>query len=39
MEEAQRLGVTAVPCFVSGTKGVLGAQTYESLVKLIGEEA
>ncbi|WP_416149969.1 DsbA family oxidoreductase [Salipaludibacillus sp. HK11] len=39
MEEAQRHGVTAVPCFISGTKGVLGAQTYKSLLKLIGEEA
>ncbi|WP_255245412.1 DsbA family protein [Evansella sp. LMS18] len=36
-EEAQQIGITAVPCFVSGNRGVMGAQPYEALVKLVEE--
>ncbi|MRH41782.1 hypothetical protein GH741_03735 [Aquibacillus halophilus] len=37
-EEAQRMGVTGIPCFVSGTRGVMGAQNYDTLMQLINEE-
>jgi predicted DsbA family dithiol-disulfide isomerase len=37
-EEAQQLGVTGIPCFISGNKGVMGAQSYESLLALIENE-
>lgn len=33
-QEAEQLGITGIPCFVSGNKGVMGAQSYESLVNL-----
>lgn len=33
--EAQQLGITGIPCFVSNHKGVMGAQSYESLLELI----
>ncbi|HEX6923422.1 MAG TPA: DsbA family protein [Bacillales bacterium] len=36
--EAVRLGVTGIPCFVSGNRGVMGAQTYESLKQLVEGE-
>ncbi|MDC3414692.1 DsbA family protein [Aquibacillus sp. 3ASR75-11] len=36
-EEAQQIGVTGIPCYIAGNKGVMGAQTYESLVQLIEE--
>jgi predicted DsbA family dithiol-disulfide isomerase len=36
--EAEQLGVTGIPCFISGSKGVMGAQTYESLLKLIEQD-
>jgi predicted DsbA family dithiol-disulfide isomerase len=36
-QEAQQLGVTGIPCFISGNKGVMGAQSYESLVQLVEE--
>ncbi|HEU5138446.1 MAG TPA: DsbA family protein [Bacillales bacterium] len=36
--EAVRLGVTGIPCFVSGNQGVMGAQTYESLKQLVEGE-
>lgn len=35
VQEAHAIGVTAVPCFISGNRGVLGAQTYETLLQLI----
>ena len=38
MREAQQIGITGIPCFISGTQGVMGAQTYESLLELIGEK-
>jgi len=31
----QALGITAVPTFVAGGRGVVGAQPYEALVRLI----
>jgi predicted DsbA family dithiol-disulfide isomerase len=34
-QEAEQLGITGIPCFVSGNKGMMGAQSYESLVNLI----
>jgi predicted DsbA family dithiol-disulfide isomerase len=36
-QEAQQLGITGIPCFISGNKGVMGAQSYESLLQLIEE--
>jgi predicted DsbA family dithiol-disulfide isomerase len=36
--EAEQIGITGIPCFVSGNKGVLGAQTYESLLNLIEQD-
>ncbi len=36
-EEAHQMGITGIPCFVSGTKGVMGAQTYETLLQLLEE--
>lgn len=38
VEEAHQLGITGIPCFVSGNQGVMGAQTYETLLKLINED-
>jgi predicted DsbA family dithiol-disulfide isomerase len=35
LNEAQQIGVTAVPCFIAGNRGVLGAQSYESLLRLL----
>lgn len=33
-------GITAIPCFVSGNRGLMGVQTYDSLVGLVtGQEA
>ncbi len=29
---AREIGISAVPCYISGTKGVMGAQTYDSLL-------
>jgi predicted DsbA family dithiol-disulfide isomerase len=37
VEEAHAIGITGVPCFISGNRGVMGAQSYESLLQLIGE--
>lgn len=37
-QEAVSLGITGIPCFVSGNKGVMGAQPYESLLSLIEKE-
>jgi predicted DsbA family dithiol-disulfide isomerase len=37
-QEAQQIGITGIPCFVSGNKGVMGAQSFESLLKLIEQE-
>lgn len=34
-QEAQQIGVTGIPCFVAGNKGIMGAQSYEALVDLI----
>jgi predicted DsbA family dithiol-disulfide isomerase len=34
-QEAQSIGITGIPCFISGNKGVMGAQSYESLIKLM----
>lgn len=34
-QEAVNLGVTGIPCFVSGNQGVMGAQPYEALLSLI----
>ena len=34
-KRAHELGVTGVPTFVSGNRGLVGAQPYEELVKLI----
>ena len=34
-KRAHKLGVTGVPTFVSGNRGLVGAQPYESLVQLI----
>ncbi len=36
--EAQNKGITGIPCFIFKNQGVMGAQSYESLVKLIKEE-
>jgi predicted DsbA family dithiol-disulfide isomerase len=38
VQEAQQLGVTGIPCFISGGRGVMGAQTYESLLELVESE-
>lgn len=35
IEEAGQIGITGIPCYISGNKGVMGAQSYESLVELI----
>ena len=37
--ESRRLGVTGVPTFVAGRYGVVGAQPYEVLEKLVTESA
>lgn len=37
-QEAQQLGITGIPCFVAGNNGIMGAQSYEALVRLIKEE-
>jgi predicted DsbA family dithiol-disulfide isomerase len=37
-EEAHRLGVTGIPCFIVDNKGVMGAQTYESLMQLLKQD-
>ncbi|HSU80750.1 MAG TPA: DsbA family protein [Candidatus Angelobacter sp.] len=37
-EEAQAIGITGIPCFISGNRGVMGAQSYESLLRLINGE-
>jgi predicted DsbA family dithiol-disulfide isomerase len=37
-QEAEQLGITGIPCFVSGNKGVMGAQTYESLLQLVEQD-
>ncbi len=37
-QEATQLGITGIPCFVSGNRGVMGAQTYESLLELIDND-
>ena len=34
-KRAHELGVTGVPTFVSGNRGLVGAQPYEALVQLI----
>jgi len=34
-KRAHELGVTGVPTFVSGNRGLVGAQSYEALVQLI----
>jgi len=34
-KRAHELGVTGVPTFVSGNRGLVGAQTYEAMVQLI----
>lgn len=36
--EAEQLGITGIPCFVSGNKGIMGAQTYESLLQLVEQD-
>jgi predicted DsbA family dithiol-disulfide isomerase len=38
-EESRRLGVTGVPTFVAGRYGVVGAQPYEVLERLVTEAA
>lgn len=38
VREAHQLGITGIPCFVSGGRGVMGAQTYETLLKLVENE-
>ncbi|MFZ3580161.1 DsbA family oxidoreductase [Virgibacillus sp. DJP39] len=35
IQEASQIGITGIPCFISGNKGVMGAQSYEDLVELI----
>ncbi len=35
IQEAQAIGITGIPCFISGNRGVMGAQSYEALVELI----
>ena len=37
-QEAQQIGVTAVPCFISGNRGIMGAQSYEALANLLEQE-
>ena len=37
-QKAQQIGVTAVPCFIFGNKGIMGAQSYEALSDLIEQE-
>jgi len=34
-KRAHELGVTGVPTFVSGNRGLVGAQPYEAMVQLI----
>jgi predicted DsbA family dithiol-disulfide isomerase len=38
-EKARRYGITAVPTFLAGGRGVVGAQPYESLERLVQEAA
>ena len=35
--KSRKYGVTGVPTFVSGGRGVVGAQPYEALVQLVGQ--
>jgi len=35
-DKSRRYGVTGVPTFVYGDQGVVGAQPYEALVRLVG---
>lgn len=34
---AREIGVTAVPCYIAGTNGVMGAQSYDSLLQLLNK--
>ena len=36
-ERSRQYGVTGVPTFVAATRGVVGAQPYEALVKLVNQ--
>jgi predicted DsbA family dithiol-disulfide isomerase len=36
--KSREYGVTGVPTFVSGDRGVVGAQPYEALVQLVGQQ-
>jgi predicted DsbA family dithiol-disulfide isomerase len=38
VEEAHAIGITGIPCFIAGNRGVMGAQSYESLLRLISGE-
>jgi len=35
-EEARRMGITGIPCFISNGQGKMGVQTYEELIALEG---
>lgn len=35
IQEAQDIGITGIPCFIAGNTGVMGVQSYESLVALL----
>ncbi|UOF89523.1 DsbA family oxidoreductase [Fodinisporobacter ferrooxydans] len=34
-EEARQMGITGIPCFIVGNRGVMGVQSYESLKRLL----
>lgn len=34
-QEAMQLGITGIPCFVSGNQGIMGAQNYDALKALV----
>lgn len=38
VHEAEQIGITGIPCFISGNRGVMGAQSYESLLQLVEGE-
>lgn len=33
--EAERLGITGIPCFIAGNRGAMGVQSFEQLKQLV----
>lgn len=36
-EEAHKMGITGIPCFIFNGRGKMGVQSYEELLQLVGE--